>query len=62
MTVSQARVFLGVNKVKMAQLIRERQLPTKTSIYDKRMKLLRRADIEALARELRPPKPEATAA
>jgi hypothetical protein len=48
-TVGRARERLGISKPKMAQLIRDGVLATVTSPLDKRVKLVRVADIEALA-------------
>lgn len=49
MTVGEARERLGVSKPKMAQLIRDGLLPAMESPLDKRVKLVRAADVEALA-------------
>lgn len=48
LTVGEAREHLGVSKPKMARLIADGVLPTETSSLDKRVKLIRRADVEAL--------------
>lgn len=53
-TVREAGEMLGVSKVKMAQLIRDGLLDAQESVLDKRVKLLRREDVERLARTLRP--------
>lgn len=47
-TVGEARARLGVSGPKMAQLIREGVLTTAGSPLDKRVKLVRVADVEAL--------------
>lgn len=49
LTVGEARARLGVSKPKMAQLIREGILATTDSPLDRRVKLVRLADVEALA-------------
>jgi hypothetical protein len=49
-TATQARQLLGVSKPKLAQLIREGVLPVVTSPLDKRVKLVRASDVEALLR------------
>jgi hypothetical protein len=49
MTVGEARARLGVGKRKMAALIAQGVLPTQPDPLDKRIKLVRRADVEALA-------------
>jgi DNA-binding MarR family transcriptional regulator len=48
MTITEAREELGVNKVRMADLIRRGYLPTETNPFDRRSKLVRRSDVEAL--------------
>jgi Helix-turn-helix domain len=47
-TVRQAREYLGVAKKTMARLIKEGTLTTADSPLDKRVKMVRRADVEAL--------------
>jgi excisionase family DNA binding protein len=47
-TVGEARERLGISKPKMAQLIRDGVLATVTSPLDRRVKLVRVADVEAL--------------
>ncbi len=46
--VRQAREYLGISKKKMAQLIKDDVLATQDSVLDKRVKMVRRADVEAL--------------
>jgi len=46
-TVRQAREYLSISK-KMAQLIRDGVLATQDSVLDKRVKMVRHADVEAL--------------
>lgn len=48
-TVGEARQILGISKKKMAQLIASGQLPTEPDALDKRVKRIRRADVDALA-------------
>lgn len=54
MTVNQAREIIGVSKVKIAQWIKDGTLPSVESIFDKRVKLVRREDVERLAVQFRP--------
>lgn len=54
MTVAEAQVYLDVSKAKMSQLIRESVLDTVVDKFDKRIKLIRRADVEQLAQSPRP--------
>lgn len=55
-TVREAQELLGVSKVKMTQLIHDGVVQTYESVLDKRVKLVRRTDVERLARTLRPRK------
>ncbi|HEV2461954.1 MAG TPA: helix-turn-helix domain-containing protein [Ktedonobacterales bacterium] len=48
MTVAEARDALGVSKRKIAQLIDEGVLPAEPNTLDKRSKVVKRADVEAL--------------
>lgn len=48
-TIAEARLRLGISKVKMAQLVREGKMETRDNTLDKRSKLVRRADVEVLA-------------
>jgi excisionase family DNA binding protein len=49
LTVGEAQRRLGVSKPKMAQLIRDGVLATETSPLDRRVKLVRVAEVDALA-------------
>jgi hypothetical protein len=49
MTVHQARAVLRVSRYKMSRLIGEGVLKTKEYMLDRRMKLVRRTDVEKLA-------------
>ncbi len=51
MTVGEAREYLGVGKAKMAKLISERTLPTQPDPLDKRVRLIKRTDVERLAEQ-----------
>jgi excisionase family DNA binding protein len=51
MTVAEAREFLGVSKRAITRLIAEGILPAAPNLFDKRSKLVRRADVEALKRQ-----------
>ena len=57
MTVSEAAAYLGVSNPKMTRLIQSGVLPTVENVLDKRSKLVRRADVEALRRQGRPAEP-----
>jgi excisionase family DNA binding protein len=48
LTVAEAQEELDVSKRKIAQMIEEGILPTEPNPFDKRSKLVRRADVEAL--------------
>ncbi len=48
MTVGEARDYLGVSKRKITQLIEDGVLPSEPNIFDKRSKIVRRADVETL--------------
>lgn len=57
MTVGQARDYLGVNKVRMSDFLRKGELETFERGLDRRIKWVRRTDVEALKKrlyELRP--------
>lgn len=59
-TVAEAREILGVSKPKMTRLLKEgKLLRTEPNPLDQRSKLLRRAEVEALAARLPKPKKEA---
>jgi hypothetical protein len=49
MTIGEAQALLRVSKKKMAQLIRDELLVTLPNPLDKRIKLVKRSDVEALA-------------
>jgi excisionase family DNA binding protein len=49
MTVGEARDLLGVSRPKMAQLIKDGVLIVRADALDKRVKLVSRAAVEALA-------------
>ncbi len=49
MTVGEAREYLGVGKIKMAALIKDGVLTTQPDPLDKRIRLIKRAEVEALA-------------
>ena len=49
-TIAEARAILGVSKPRMAELLREGALIAEENPLDKRSKLVKRADVEALAR------------
>jgi helix-turn-helix protein len=49
MTIGDAQALLRVSKKKMAQLIRDGVLVTLPNPLDKRIKLVKRADVEQLA-------------
>jgi len=60
MTVREAREYLGISKTKIARFIADGTLASYESALNKRIKLLRRADVEALAHEK--PRPKTLAA
>ena len=47
-TATQARDLLGVSQGKMTALIREGQLPTYPDPLNKRIKLIKKSDVDAL--------------
>jgi excisionase family DNA binding protein len=49
MTVGQAREYLGIGRAKMTKLIHEGVLATQPDPLDARIRLVKRADVEALA-------------
>lgn len=55
LTLTEARELLGVSKTTFAKLVREGTLSARPSRLDKRVKFVRRADVEALKREARRP-------
>ncbi len=48
LTVAEAQHELGVNRRTIAALIRRGDLPTEPNPFDRRSKLVRRADVEKL--------------
>jgi hypothetical protein len=48
LTIQQAAQLLGVSRFRMARIIRDQQLPTFERALDKRVKWLRRVDVQAL--------------
>lgn len=60
MTIAEATELLGIGNKKMAQLLRDGELPWEQDPLDKRSKLVKRADVEALkARSGKKPLPVA---
>lgn len=51
----QAAEYIGVSRVKLAQLVKEGTIPYVTSPLDKRVKLFKRADLDQLRNAPRPP-------
>ena len=56
MTVGEAREILGVSRAKMTRLIETGDLPTEPDPLDKRVKKVRRADVERLKSQALPRK------
>ena len=48
-SVAEARELLGVSKTRIAEMVRKGELVWEPNPVDRRGKLLRRADVEALA-------------
>ena len=48
LTTAQVRAILGISKVKMAQLIASGELHTQPDPLDKRIKLIRHSEVDAL--------------
>jgi excisionase family DNA binding protein len=48
LTIQQAAELLGVSRFRMARLVRDQQLPIFERAVDKRVRWLRRADVQAL--------------
>ena len=48
LTTAQVREMLGISKKKMAQLIASGELHTQPDPLDKRIKLIRRSEVDAL--------------
>lgn len=53
-TMTEAQELLGVSRFKIWQLVKEGKLPAYQSELDRRQKLIRRSDIEALRGARRP--------
>lgn len=51
MTAGEAAAFLGIGKSAMSRLLNKGVLPFITSKIDSRIKMVKRADVEALAQE-----------
>lgn len=51
MKVKAARSVLGISRMKMAALLRSRELPYEIDSMDKRIKRVRKADVERLQRQ-----------
>ena len=62
MRVAEAMQYLGVSRRKIAALIAEGELPAVVDPLDKRSKLVKRADVEALAARSGPKGQRPTAA
>ena len=60
-TMTEAQEILGVSRFKIWQLVKDGRLPTFQSELDRRQKLIRRSDLDAL-REPRRLEPEGKAA
>jgi len=58
----QAAEYIGVSRVKLAQLVKEGTIPYVTSLLDKRVKLFKRADLDQLRNAPRPPQATGTPA
>jgi excisionase family DNA binding protein len=58
MTVAEAQHELGVHKRKMADLIKRGNLPAEENPFDRRSKLVRRADVAALKAKMPTPAKE----
>jgi excisionase family DNA binding protein len=54
MTLGEAQRELGVSHVTIARMVRDGTLPSVPNKLDRRSKLVRRADVEALKRQGRP--------
>ena len=51
MKVKAARNVLGISRTKMAALLRSRELPYEVDSMDKRIKRVRKTDVERLQRQ-----------
>lgn len=54
-TATEARQLMGVTESKMTALLRDGEIPYKVSLRDKRVKLLKRTDVEAWIERAGPP-------
>ncbi len=54
MTVQDAADYLGVSRFKLARLIRDGELRAYVTPLDKRRRLIKRADLDALKNSVRP--------
>jgi hypothetical protein len=50
-SVAEAQEMLGVSKTRMAEMLRNGELQWERNPVDRRGKIVRRADVEALARK-----------
>ena len=58
LALMDAAKYLGISRVKLAQLVKEGVIPHTTSPFDKRVKLFRREDLDNLSRAPRAPRRE----
>lgn len=56
LTLTEARELLGISKTTFAKLVREGVLVARPSRLDKRVKFVRRIDVESLKRDARHPR------
>lgn len=54
-TATEARLLMGVTESKMTALLKSGELPYQQSLRDKRIKLIKRADVEAWIERAGPP-------
>jgi excisionase family DNA binding protein len=54
-TATEARLMMGVSESKMTALLKDGEIPYKQSLRDKRIKLVKRADVEAWIERAGPP-------
>jgi hypothetical protein len=59
LSASEARKLLGVSTRKLAELFRNGALTAESDPLDKRLKMVKRVQVEALARRARPKNREA---
>lgn len=50
-TLTEAEKYLGVSRVTLWRIIRQYQIPTYTDVLDRRIKRIRRADIDHVREE-----------